>query len=301
MKKSIQLFSALIVMICTVGVYAQTENTQEFDVIYKLDQTTIECRVTEMNTTEVKYHYPDRPGITLAVDIGLVDYVILSTGEKVVPENTDGQVAELAYAKQRNMAAKVAFLTPLQGYTNLGFEYSRKPLQSIEGSLGIIGLGNSDFFYGDNPRGVTISAGYRFYSPPLFSLRKIRNAHRMTGMYIQPSIAFSQYSSEHDQQVYDRATGNYRDITANLAVSRAAFLVKFGQQRVYGDRISLDYNVGIGYGAVSENITYNVSTQNVEFGYGYYSDGGVGYGFSVIDAVGLALSSTLKIGFLFKK
>lgn len=299
MKNTSILIATLILSLFSNVTYAQ-EPSNVPDEIHKVTGDVIEARVTEMNTTEVKYYYLDRPGVVLAIENELVDYIILSTGEKVVPKNNDETIANLAYEKQKKMAIKLGLFTPLQGYTDLGFEYSHKPLQSIEGTLGIIGLGNNDLIFNNTTdRGVSLSTGYKVYAGPDFHLRKMRNAHRMQGLYVKPTIALAYFNSSYTGEAYNWQTGENINFTQEDDVTQAAFLLQLGRQYILGDIISIDFNLGLGYGFKSINTVSSLPSE-VEYTDFWFIDRENNYAFSTFQDGGIAFNSAFKIGVLLK-
>ncbi|NNJ54653.1 MAG: hypothetical protein HKP14_00895 [Bacteroidia bacterium] len=300
MKNTITLL--LILCLSLLGTtLTQAQTTQALDTIVKVNTDIIVCRVQEINTTEVKYIYPDRPGIVLALENELVNYIRLSSGETVRPENNDQEISDLAYEKQKTLNIKLGILTPLNGFTDFGFEYSRKPLHSLEGTLGIIGLGTQGTIIDEisnTDRGVTASFGYKVYAGPDFHLRKVRNAHRMSGMYVKPTISLAYYESVGDLMFYDPSAFDYLEEEVRTSTVKAALTVQIGKQYIFGDIFSLDLNVGAGYGIKNkERIDWPRDYQEPEF----YFDFDPGYGFNVFtNGGGFTLSSSLKLGVLIK-
>lgn len=295
MKNSIKQY----ILLATLMLFAFAVSAQETetDAIHKHSGEVIYARVTEMNTTEVKYVYPDRPTIVLAIDNELVDYIILSSGEKVRPTNSDKEISDLAYDGQKKMIAKIGLFTPLQGYLDLGFEYSHKPLHSIEGTLGIIGLGTNDLLDFDNDKGVTLSAGYKIYAEPDFHLRKLRNAHRMSGLYFKPTIGLAYFTNESERRFYNFQTGDETSSMVQTQVFQGAALLQIGKQRIFGEVLSIDLNVGLGYGFKSIN---DDNTLNGLEEVGYYNFPQRNYGFNSFSGQSIALSSSIKVGFMIK-
>ncbi len=300
MKNALNTFTLVLSLLLTsVFSYGQ-EIEEKLDKIHKITGEIISAKVSEMNTTEVKYYYPDRPGIVLAVDNELVDFIILSTGETLKPENNEDVIADIEYSKQRNMAIKLGLFTPIQGYTDFGFEYSRKPLHSIEGTLGIIGLGNNNtslFGNESTDRGAVITAGYKLYAGPDFHLRKLRNSHRMTGLYVKPTIGLSYFTSTTDGVAYSYNTGESIDYSQETEVTQGAILLQVGRQIVFGDLISIELNGGLGYGFKSADESTNIPPGYETFDYFDYTNN---YAFSSFQGDGLAGCINFKLGVLLK-
>ncbi len=296
------IITSLIICLGLFGTSNAHAQTEALDTIFKVNSDVIICRVSEINTTEVKYYYLDRPGIVLALENELVDYIKLSSGETIRPENNDKQISDLAYAKQKTMNIKLGILTPLNGYTDFGFEYSRKPLHSLEGTLGIIGLGTQGTIIDEltsTDRGVTASFGYKVYAGPDFHLRKVRNAHRMSGIYVKPTISLAYYQSESEigRSFYDPniTEGKYTEST-----TKAALTVQLGKQYIFGDIFSLDLNIGVGYGIKYQELIDSPQGFDPETYWNIF-DFDPGYGFNVFtNGGGFTLSSALKLGVLIK-
>jgi hypothetical protein len=305
MKNYIQQVSLLLCLL-TLTMFASAQSTEgkeiKQDTIYKVTGDILVCIVSEMNTTEVKYHYPDRLGVTLALDNELIDYIILSSGEILRPQNSDKEISDLAFDKQKRINIKLGILTPLQGYTDLGFEYSIKPMHSIEGSLGIIGLGSKELnIFGSqaSDRGATLTAGYKVYARPDFFLRKVRNAHRMSGLYIQPTLAVSYLTSTETVLAYDYDLNKSYNYDAKSSVFQGALLFKMGKQYIFGDIFSLDINAGVGFGMKNVKEIESSNTDIMQYDILYSGSYG-NYGFTTFQGGALALSAGLKIGVLIQ-
>jgi hypothetical protein len=305
MKKTRNTITTAFLILFSLNNIMAQENPVS-DIIVKVNDEKIECTVTEMSTTEVKYHYVDRPGVTLAIENELVDHIILSTGETVKPKNNDNEILDIAFNKQKKTAIKLGLFTPLQGYTDIGIEYSHKPMHSIEGTLGIIGLGSDEFSFSDREsinRGVTITAGYKVYSKPDFHLRKVRNSHRMSGLYIKPTLAAT-YVNTTDTWVgshYDNNTYEYieHDFETKSSVLQAAFLLKLGKQYIFGDIFSLDLNGGLGFGMKDVTLDDNRPNTFTEAYFPELNSYG-NFGFTTFQNGALAMSLDFKIGVLIK-
>lgn len=294
--KNILTFLLVIGFLASMPLTTQAQSEEGHDTIYKVTNDIIVCTIVELNTTEVKYSYPDRPNIVLAIENELVDYIQLKTGEIIKPENNDKEISDIAYAKQKSMNAKLGILTPLQGYTELGFEYNLKPQHSIETTLGIIGLG-SDGLSTTTDRGASLSAGYKVYASPDFHLRKVRNAHRMNGLYVQPTVALSYHTARGDVQVYDPINFTWDTENVSSSIFKGAFLLKIGKQYIFSDIFSVDLNVGVGYGIKD---VHRIDSPNEESGIEFLFDYEPSYGSRVFERSGFAMSSSLKVGVLLK-
>jgi hypothetical protein len=144
------------------------------------------------------------------------------------------------YENQRKNALKINFLSPLFGSTGFSFERSLGVARSIEGDLGIIGLGFNNIY--NNPKGIYLKCGYKFIKGPDYYLKGMHYAHILKGAYIKPEIAFSSYFYTQEDN-------------ANSTVHNTlfAFLIDFGKQWVFDDRFLVDIFCGLGYGFGNSN------------------------------------------------
>lgn len=245
---------------------------QAQDIIHKKDKSTLEVKILEVGLDEVKYvDFNDQDGIVYVVDKGLISKIQFENGKEEF--YTDDFENPVLYAEQRDMALKLDFLSPLFGFTEIGFEKALKPGQTVEFNVGFIGLGTNST--ANDSRGAYLSGGYKFFYKPLFFNRGQRYDHILKGKYIKPEIAISAF--RHDESLFD-SNGN-RETTV-----MGAILLNFGQQRVFSDIFMVDYHVGFGYAFGGDNA--------IEQGFAFNSFGDSGANFAV--------SAGLRIGILLK-
>uniref|UniRef100_UPI003216C52A hypothetical protein n=1 Tax=uncultured Draconibacterium sp. TaxID=1573823 RepID=UPI003216C52A len=267
----------LLLLFCTISGIAQ-------DRIIKKNNDIIECKVTEMAASEVKYFYPDNPKLIFGIDNALVDRIEFGTGEVVEIGKNTFENPEY-YADQSKNALKVNFLSPLFGTTELVYERNIKPGRSWETALGIVGLGND--VQGVDPAGVYGKFAYKFMRNPDFYINRMHYSHILKGAYIAPEIAlrYMSYDSDHWNHYYDN-NGNYYD---NYTEKREnlftlALMLKFGKQWVFDDAFLVDIYWGVGYGIGADD------------------NEGLSYGFIVApDEFPIALTSGIRIGWVFGK
>ena len=243
------------------------------DQIHKRNSEIINCKIKEIGSESVKYSLPDYPDdVSFSIDNDKILKIVFENGkehffqkEMFNPEN---------YIEDKKNAIKLDFISPLTGNTTFAYEHSRKPGQSFEITLGLIGIG---FDPGDeNARGAFAKFGYKFIKAPDFYFNKMRYAHILKGAYIKPEISFGYYS--HDYYNYE-SSGNHSTNRENV-VSGALHLV-LGKQWVFSNVFLVDFSVGVGYGF--DNI-----------------DGGYHYGYATSDgSFPISGSANLKIGYLF--
>jgi len=188
------------------------------------------------------------------------------------------------YAENRKNALKVDFLSPATGNTTFSYERSLKPGRSVEGTLGIIGLGmdNAD----RNPGGLFVKFGYKFIKDPDFYLRGMQYAHLLKGSYVKPEIALG-YLKRDYYSWNDKWDDNGNWIGNEIFERREAFSgtiqLVLGKQWVFDNVFLIDLYGGIGYGFYTDKDP------------GYY------YGYAIADnSFPISVSGGLKIGFLMK-
>ena len=133
--------------------------------------------------------------------------------------------------------------------------------------------------------------GYKLYTGPDFHLRRMRNAHRMNGLYIKPKVAFAYYDQHYNtSSSLSGGSGPYKK-----SFLKSAMILELGRQHVFGDIISVDYNLGLGYG--TKSVTESPSSDDERLRIFDFDNN---YNFGVLEGSGFAFSSSLKVGFLLK-
>ncbi len=249
------------------------------DKIYLKTRKIIECKITELGETEIKYKKPNyAENITFSIAVEKVSKVVLESGE-VVKYGKSELYNPDNYIDDYPNAIKVNFLSPLTGALRFSYEHNIKPGMSLTGDFGIVGIGTD---LGDeNPLGATFGFGVKFIKGPDFNGKRQRFSHLLQGLYFSPNFVFSVFGR--DQTVYTYAPSP-AETKIRQNVTCGAVMLTGGQQWVFGNIFLVDFNVGIGYGFSS--LSDNIATY--------------GYGFSVAgSSFPIAFSSNLRIGFLF--
>ncbi len=254
------------------------------DTIYTKNNEKIICKIKEISTDEIKYQLTNSD-ILIGVDENDVKKINLSNGTVMKFEYSMFDKAR--YKDQKKNALKFRILSPLYGYSDFTYERSIKPGQSFEASLGIIGLGVqpgngfTGFAYAGyqnyDYKGVSLRIGYKFISTPNFYLKGIRYAHLLKGFYFRPELAFSTYNYQSPPYGYSNNSPTYNSVN----ITAFAILWNIGYQFIFNDIIALDMYFGIGFGQAS----------NQQFG--------IQYGYSTGGKTPIAVSSGIRIGFLF--
>ncbi len=257
------------------------------DTIYKRNKEIIQAKIIEIGLDEIKYKMPtyeEGPTIVIAKDqiwkiVFASGVTQLMTPEMFNPEN---------YTAQKKNAIKIDFLAPMFRHLTFIYEHSLKPGQSIEASIGIIGVGFNIDKYRDQ-KGAFVRFGYKFIKSPDYYLRGMKYAHILKGSYIRPEIIFGSYSENYSyEEYYYFGVPTYTVTTINDRITYGALQLSFGKQFVFDDSFLIDYYVGLGYAFTSH------SSSNHESGVPYF---GV-YGGS--QSSPLSISGGLRIGFLIK-
>lgn len=266
-----------IVCILFVLVFTQTLCAQ--DIIYKKNNQTISCKITEIGLIEVKYVIPEKyKDVVLAIAKDDILKIVYENGE--VQTFVNEMYDKNSYADNKLNAIKIHPFSPLYGCLTFSYERSVKAGQSYEGTLGIIGIG-FDIFDAE-PAGAYAKFGYKFIKNPDFYLRGMRYAHLLKGTYFKPEIALSAASFKRSRYFdTDQIGSNTKGSSFN-----GALLFNFGKQWVFNNRFAVDFSIGLGYGLTS--VTEND-----------YSDVFYQYGFTVDPITGFAYTSNFKIAYLF--
>ena len=267
MKK---LLLVLIIFFPAITICAQ-------DVIYKKNNQTINCKIIEIGLVEVKYLIPEKyKEVVLVIAKDDILKIKYANGEEQTFVNE--MYDKKSYSDNKLNAIKFHVFAPLSDYLSLSYERSLGAGRSIEGTLGIMGIGFDPLNV--HPEGVFAKFGYKFIKSPDFYLRGMKYAHLLKGAYFKPEIALSTYSVNQSQLVYN----TYNTVRQNTF--SGAFLLNVGKQWVFDNRFSVDYSIGLGYGIT------NIPKNNIL--------GGINqYGFSVEPNSGLAWTSNFKVAYLF--
>lgn len=297
MKKNIILFCFFV-----LAVLAKAQTTP-MDTIYKRNGEVMIVKITEIGIDEIKYKPLFNPNdIVLVIEKSQVTKIVFSSG--LVQRIEDAQQASSTYADNHKNNLKFNLFSPLGARAAFNFERSYKPGYSYVAGLNLIGLGLPDSKY--TPIGATLNGGFRFYRLPDMKNRSDRYSHVMNGSYIEPCLMLGM--THHKYTYYDYNQPYPYD---NLQTGRAnnfflAFFINLGKQYIVANRISMDWNVGVGYGTYTgqkDSDSYGNSTlygynEAGKYAYNYYPANR--YGFAILEkSVPLAFNAQFKIGYLF--
>lgn len=231
--------------------------------------------VIELGIDNIKYRPIDDPDSPIIViEKSKVDKVVTKNG-KVYVFNDGFNDAEI-YKMQRKNAIKFGLFSPLFTTLQFGYERSIKPGQSIDGTLGIIGIGADPSEL--NPGGAYLKIGYKFISTPDYYIKGMRYSHLLKGWYAKPEIIISVFSRE--KYYYY----NFNESISRETIVAGAVVMNIGKQWVFSDSFLIDFFLGAGFG---------FANNGGDFDY-FYGFMGAANGFPV------ALSGGFKIGFLLR-
>ncbi len=256
------------------------------DTIYKRTKEIINAKIIEIGLDEIKYKMPgDENGATIVIAKDQIWKIIFANGVTQImqtemdnPEN---------YSAQRKNAIKVDFIAPMLHHITFVYERSLKPGQSIEASLGIIGVGYNPDKSRDN-RGAFVRFGLKFIKSPDYYLRGMKYAHILKGSYFRPEILLGSYSENYSNEIYTSYPPYYYRTSVTDHITYGAIQLSLGKQFVFDDSFLVDYYVGLGYTFTNHSVSENIS------GVPYYGVTGGSSGSP------LSVSGGLRIGFLFK-
>jgi len=265
--KCIILLSFLFVLV--EGLSAQ-------DIIIKKDADTVYCKIKEIGSEEIKYILPDYPSdLLFTIPKEKIDKLIFENGREMTFQvEMDNPIN---YSDQNKNALKIDFLSPLTGNTTFAWEHSLKPGQSIESTLGIIGLGFDP--NDNNPQGSFVKFGMKFIKSPDFYIKGMRYAHILKGSYVKPEVSFGYYTKLNNMY-NNRYPPGYDKYEERKSYFSSTVQVVIGKQWVINDIFLVDFYGGVGYG--------------FDDGDGHYH-----YGYSISAEVPLSFSAGMKIGVLF--
>lgn len=290
MKKTFFILSVVLVISC--GVKAQ-------DKIYRKNGKTVEAKIVEVSSDEIKYKEwskPDGPVYVLETD--RISKVVYADGrtERFVLDIKDPE----KYVGQLSKAIKVDFLGPLIGYSQFSYEQSTGVGKSYEVSLGIIGLGKSsrlDYYNSQfrdvkrNQFGIFAAAGYKFGKLPDFILfGKSRFTHLMQGTYLKPLGYLGNYR---ENRIAWKGNNTY--VVEKQNVTFGALQLELGKQWVFSDKFLLDVYQGLGYAFDNkkDSYEYNGFTEDNVAAFNYVNA-------RLGRSPGLSYTFAIKLGMLIK-
>ncbi|MFY8019864.1 MAG: hypothetical protein ACOVP1_01655 [Bacteroidia bacterium] len=292
----------ILFLITILSLFANEAFSQD-KMVLRAKKDTLFIKVIEVGTEEIKYkNWPvDESMPMFSESRDRISVIVFQNGN--VMKFSDNEFNNKAnYADQNTMNIKLDPFSFLTNSTCFAFEKSRKPGQSYEIGLGIVGLGtNSSGDYND-AAGVFLRAGYKFINTPDYYMKGMRYTHLLKGGYIKPEIVLlaHNYTNKVYDYNYNPSTGvyTYNTYDNTYRVSGYSFMLNFGKQWVYSDIFCVDVFAGLGIGQKNVTLTNGSNSINT-----YTSSNPPFFGFSTYTPgeVNLTFQSGLKIGILFGK
>ncbi|MCK3685323.1 hypothetical protein [Maribellus sp. YY47] len=259
MKK--QIATTLLLLFSCITLWAQTPAQ---DSIFTRNGTVILGKVREIGTTEIRYVQPQiNEEVVMVILKSEVERIVYANGveqrfekEKTGLETIEGNSEDL-FAVQRKKALKLDVLGLAVNTLSLTYEQSLRPGRNIELGIGGIGLGFG--LEGEHAKGIFLKGGYKFAQNPDHYLTGMRYAHILKGKYVKLEFDFASYSVE--------AKKDWFEADQKYSITKFAFLVVFGHQWIYDDRLLIDLYTGVGIG------TNNLDDNDLSFPYGFATTG----------------------------
>lgn len=266
------------------------------DKIFTRSGETIECKVVEVGIEEVKYKLSTDEDAAI-ISIKKIDVLRIEFANGKVEEYRDELEDPNLYTDNNKTAWKMDFLSPVMGHLGLYYERSMKPGFSLEGGLGLIGVGYKNVLDDSNPWGAYVRFGPRFMKTPDYRKSSLRYYHVLKGAYLQPQVVFGAFSSDISYSTFNTGTWVTGYVTSRQTTTYGSFLLTVGKQSVFSNRFLVDFYLGVGYGF--RNTTRNNIPDNADEI--YFSSRTFG---ALVGGQngGLPLSATagIKLGFLTK-
>lgn len=285
--KQTKLIGVLVLLLSAQFLFGQ-------DIILKRNNEIMNCLILNIEEDAVKYKFPGHPvdSIYFISKDALVK-VVFENGIELRFDENDSDIDGLVPA--RNSALKMEFLSPLTGNTTFTYERKLERGRSIEGTIGIIGLG----VYAPKPNagGLLLKAGYKFIFVPDRFQYGLQYAQPLKGSYLKPEIMIGFYAANmeysYDHYVVDYGYPYYTTSLASkhASVFSAALQLVMGKQWIIDNTLLLDVYAGVGYGFAS------FSKYNEDH---YYTNGNYHYGYTIGTEIPVSFSAGFKIGLPLK-
>ncbi len=228
---------SLALFLCSV-VYAAAQ-----DKVFMSSGKIIECKVLEVGIDEIKYKITTEPGATI-FSVNKLDVLKIEFENGHIEEFQEDLTNPDLYENNRKNAFKAGFLAPLFGSSEISYEHSLRPGISLEGGIGIVGLGMDQEDV--RPVGTFLRFGPRFFHAPEYQTNSTRYYHVLKGAYIQPQLLFGAFTSDYFYTI-NGITGPNRQKT-RVITSYGSLMMVFGRQSVFQNLFVLDSYAGIGWG-----------------------------------------------------
>lgn len=258
------------------------------DKIVKKSGDEVLCKVSEIGSTEIKYHkWENLEGPSYSILKSEITKIIFANGTEEVFEANELSVIP---TQRRNFKRAVTThpMSILAGHLNFGYQQSVARSMSIVGELGIIGPKLGTGLFGDrDSKGGYLKAGFRLKRTPEVVTSDMEWGHNMGGMYVQPTLSMAVYNETQTNSYYDYLTNETSTSGTKSTVVSGAFLINVGRQMILGDIMTFDISGGVGFGHTTNS---NDDARERSFNYAH----------SVGNNVPIAYDFTFSMGFLIK-
>lgn len=264
---------------------------QAQDLIVKKNSDIIVCCIQEIGKYDISYTLPDYPStVSFSISKENVFKIVYENGISIGFKKAS--FLQPGDENLKKYAFKLKPLSPFLGYTNLSCERSIREGRSLEGTLGIVGLGfNTN---SGNPAGIVLKAGYKFIRLPVSDIYTHKSVRLLEGLYLKPEISLGVIIMDINYWFYTWTMGDFRAIDDDYerrSVSSVYGSLVLGKQWIVFNNLVIDIYAGLGggysYFKKKKDVFYYTSKVS---NYYYLQYGNMG---SVIVSYGL------KFGYLF--
>ena len=226
------------------------------DKIVKINNDTIRAKVVKITSDKIVYRNPGRQyGRLPEIHKNSVKEIIYANGSKLRIIYNLYEISADLLVQERFHVFKADFASPFLNHITLGYESRIKTGLNLELKAGIIGPGFSSQL--QEAEGFLVKAGVKFVMCGYSYMKGQKYIHPMKGSYLKPEILFSQFSTIKDQK--------------NITYNNFAMDILLGKQFIPGDKISLEFFGGFGFGIQSSSYQQlsQYDKKNTDFNYVY--------------------------------
>ena len=208
----------------------------------------IPCKIVEVGINDITYKKasnPDGPNyVILKSDVWKIIYangtveMVSQDAMSVVPDNQ---------YRARKRAITTRPFSPLSGSVSIGYQQAITATRAFAGEIGIIGPHVGTL--AGNSSGAFVKVGFRLKRVPDVVMQGMQWGYNLGGYYVQPELAFSDFTRNVTTSVYNNSTGTYTTSAKNVSYYSGAFLITVGHQSIIGDIFTFDLSASLGYAA----------------------------------------------------
>lgn len=201
------------------------------DIIVKIDGEKIKAEIVEINSTRIKYYnFRDVNNLVFTIDRALVKEIKFESGNRYKEERPGS--SDLYYQEDKIHNVKINFLALNYGDLIFSFERAIDSGSSLEATMKIMGVWESDNWYEDDRAGFGLNVGYKLKLGDLFKKSyEYRPKHLLQGSYFRPVLGYTW--SQYVYSIYESEVHSY-----------GHFGLDFGHQLILRNAVSLDLFAG---------------------------------------------------------